>query len=347
MAAPARSLLARAGGVWMWPGIALTEKRGSAHVPVAAEVVRFWISRLHGPEANDSAVLKCVEAAAQKLNEGDEAGAQRALNFSGLTKLSPDGVALARAVAGSLGIAPLDMPWADGPRLWCADDIAAHVPLFKDFAPAAGLLAKAGAWDESKHLRVPAGSHEGGRFQGDESRTVGEGRSAAKKPTPPLPPPRPPGLALDSAAANVNPTNNGENCGHIIDAVVARLRGTDPNATAPIGKDGTWTDIEQRFNTKIQWGQDLDTAYQDVAAGGNGTIAIIGILPSDDRTPHVVIMANDGDEVGIVEGQDWSNGQRRGVITDPKKANARYNSDGRSNIGIGILPPMLWFYSEI
>ena len=55
--------------------------------------------------------------------------------------------------------------------------------------------------------------------------------------------------------------------------------------------------------------------------------------------PHAVIMANDGDEVGIVEGQDWSNGQGRGVITDPKKANARYNSGGRSNIGIGILPP--------
>ena len=83
MAAPARSLLARAGGVWMWPGIPLTEKHGSAHVPVAAEVVRFWISRLHGPEANDSAVLKCVEAAAQKLNEGDKAGAQRALDAAG------------------------------------------------------------------------------------------------------------------------------------------------------------------------------------------------------------------------------------------------------------------------
>ncbi|MGH6822510.1 MAG: hypothetical protein ACRECP_03540 [Methylocella sp.] len=46
-----------------------------------------------------------------------------------------------RHVAGSLGIAPLDLPWVDGPRLWRAEDIAAHLPLFKDFAPAAGLLA--------------------------------------------------------------------------------------------------------------------------------------------------------------------------------------------------------------
>ncbi len=211
MAAPARSLLARAGGVWMWQGIALTEKRGSAHVPVAAEVVRFWISRLHGPEANDLAVLKCVEAAAQKLNEGDEAGAQKALDASGLVRLSSDGVALVRAVAGSLGIAPLGLPWADGPRLWRADDIAAHLPFFKDFAVAAGLLAKAGAWDESKHPRVPAGSSEGGRFQssgGGEDTGNGdsivEGRSAARKPSEhgSLPLGRPPEIPMDEPPTN-------------------------------------------------------------------------------------------------------------------------------------------------
>ena len=135
-------LRAHAGAVWIWPGIALTEKLGTAIVRVGAEVARFWITRLHGPEANDSLVLKCVEAAAQKLNEGDEASAQRALNASGLTKLSPDGAALARAVVGSLGIVPLDMPFADGPRLWRTDDIAANLLLFKDHAPAATSLAR-------------------------------------------------------------------------------------------------------------------------------------------------------------------------------------------------------------
>jgi hypothetical protein len=58
--------------------------------------------------------------AAQKLNEGDEAGAQQVLDASGLTRLSSDGAVLMRAVAGSLGIGPLDLPWADGPRLWRA-----------------------------------------------------------------------------------------------------------------------------------------------------------------------------------------------------------------------------------
>ena len=237
--------------------------------------------------------MRCLAIAAEKLSEGDEAGAQRALDASGPTRLSADGAALMRAAAGSLRIRPLDLPWAEGPRLWRATDIAAHLPLFKDYAPAAGLLAKAGAWDESKHPRWPAGSedHQGGRFNQGEGGADAGGQPAAKQPTPPLPPPRPPGLALNSAAENVNPTNSGENCGNIIDAVVARLRGTDPNATAPAEKDGTFPQIEDRLNVKIEWGQSLDKAYHDVAAGGDGTIAVIGILPSDDRTTHVVIIA--------------------------------------------------------
>jgi hypothetical protein len=88
-----------------------------------------------------------------------------------------------------------------------------------------------------------------------EDGSLVEGWPVVEKPTPPLPPrpsatplppPRPPGLALAFAAAHVNPANDGENCGHIIDAVVARLRGTDPNATAPAGYDGQWEDIENR-----------------------------------------------------------------------------------------------------
>jgi len=156
-------------------------------------------------------VLKCIEAAAQKLNEGDEAGAQKALDASGLMRLSSDGVALVRAVAGSLGIAPLGLPWADGPRLWRADDIAVHLPFFKDFAPAAGLLAKAGAWDESKHPRVPAGSSEGGRFQSGgggadtgNGDSIVEGRSAARKPSEhgSLPLGRPPEIPKDEPPTN-------------------------------------------------------------------------------------------------------------------------------------------------
>ena len=193
----ARTLLARAGGVFMWPGIALTERRGAACVPIAADVARFWISRLHGPEANDWAVLRCLGIAAHKLTECDEAGAQQALDASGLTRLSSDGAVLARVVAGSLGIAPLDPPWTEGPRLWRAEDIAAHLPLFKDYAPAAGLLAKAGLGTSRRTPRVPAGSREGGQFQ-----STGAGGSFTEKP-PEIPPAAPPTEQLRNAFAKL------------------------------------------------------------------------------------------------------------------------------------------------
>ena len=175
----ARSLLARAGAVWIWPGVPLTEKRGAACVPVAADVARFWISRLHGPAADEARALRCLAEAVRKLNTGDEAGAQSALDASGLARLSPDGAALGRALAASLNIAPLELPSTEGPRLWTADDVAAHAALFKDHAREAGPLAKAGGWDESRHPRVPAGSPGGGQFQGGQGGGVAEGRSVA------------------------------------------------------------------------------------------------------------------------------------------------------------------------
>ncbi len=118
---------------------------------------------------------------------------------------------------------------------------------------------------------------------------------------------------------------------------MARLRGTDPNATAPAESDGVWSDIEQRLNTKIQWGVSLDSAYHDVAAGGDGTIGVLGITYSNGRGARVVVIANDHGAVGIVEGQDWGKGQRPGVITDPERANTRYSPDGGSDFGLGIL----------
>ncbi len=195
-ASRAHSLLACAGIVWMWPGVPLSERRGVAGVPVASDVARFWISRLHGPAADEARALRCIAEAARELNEGDEAGAQLALNASGLTRLSPDGAALVRALARALGIAPLHLPSSGEPRPWRADDIAAHVPLFKQHARAALLLVKAGGWDESKHPRVPAGSPGGGQLQGAQGGGVREGRSVSPgighNGGPPLEPPEVP-----------------------------------------------------------------------------------------------------------------------------------------------------------
>ncbi len=148
-----------------------------------------------------------------------------------------------------------------------------------------------------------------------------------------------PGSALAAAVAGSNPTGSVINCGNIIDAVVARLDGSDPNATATAEGDGTFNEIEQRLGTSLEWGQSLDEAYSQVQARGPGTMAVVGIAYSGGTASHVVIIANDRGTVGIVEGQDWGPGQGAGVIRDPAAANARYNSDGGSDIGIGIIPP--------
>ncbi|WP_254695291.1 PAAR domain-containing protein [Oceanicola sp. D3] len=147
-----------------------------------------------------------------------------------------------------------------------------------------------------------------------------------------------PGSMLQSAANGVNPSGSVINCGHSIDAVLDRLDGTDPNATAPAHGDGSFSDIEARHGTTLQWGSSFQDAFDAVQAGGPGTRAIVGIGYSSGTASHVVVMANDGGTVGIVESQDWGPGNRREVITDAARANTRYNSDGGSNIGWGLVP---------
>ncbi len=111
------------------------------------------------------------------------------------------------------------------------------------------------------------------------------------------------------------------------------------DAAAPAGQDGTFPQIEQRFGTTLTWGSDFQSAFDAVRAGGDGTMAVVGIGYSGGRGSHVVLLANDGGSVGIVEGQDWGAGNPPEAITDVNRANTRYNSDGGSNIGWGIVPP--------
>jgi len=49
------------------------------------------------------------------------------------------------------------------------------------------------------------------------------------------------------------------------------------------------------------------------------------------------VLANKGGEVAIVEGQHWDNNNPREAITTPERANQRYNPDGGSDVGYGIV----------
>ncbi len=141
--------------------------------------------------------------------------------------------------------------------------------------------------------------------------------------------------ALMAIANSVNPLASVINCGFIIDAVVAQLQGTNPGATAPAGRDGSWQNIESRFGTTFAWGQNFNQAFAAVQAGGPGTTAVVGIqYPSGGS--HVVIMTNYNGQPAIIEGQDWGGTNGREVITGPDRANQRYGSG--SEVGVAIIP---------
>ena len=154
--------------IWIWPGILLSQRRGGEIVPVDGDVINFWITRLHGPDALYTDSLSTLSRAACALTIGDAVKAQHILDALKLTALSADGAALMRAVAGELGIAAMNLPVRDGPRTWNARDIALHCLLFQEHVEAARILAKGGAgpWDEAKHPRWQRGApdSQGGRF---------------------------------------------------------------------------------------------------------------------------------------------------------------------------------------
>lgn len=141
---------------------------------------------------------------------------------------------------------------------------------------------------------------------------------------------------LQAIANGINPRAGTVNCGWNIDAVLARFTGSDPNATSPTAMDGSWNDIQNRHNMTFTWGSNFQAAFDAVRNGGPGTAALIGIGYSGGGA-HIVAIVNNNGTVGIVEGQDWGNNNPREVITDVARANARYNGNGGSSIGFGIV----------
>ena len=175
-----RTLLARGGAVWMWPGIPLTLRKGAAIEPIDIAILRFWVTRLHGPEGLDIPLAAVIGRAAEHLVMGNEVAAQRALDTGGFDRLSVDGAALMRRVAMKLGIGVVDLPLRAGPMTWDGRVIESHLPLFELYGEAAVLLAK--AWDESKHPRWQAGMRDGGQFRsadGSGNASLAEGRSSS------------------------------------------------------------------------------------------------------------------------------------------------------------------------
>ncbi len=65
-----RTLVASGEAVWIWPGIALTTRRGVEIVPVTDATIRFWVSRPHGPEAHSYRNLTRAVAQRRTVSHG-------------------------------------------------------------------------------------------------------------------------------------------------------------------------------------------------------------------------------------------------------------------------------------
>ena len=137
-----RTLVASDGAVWIWPGIPLTVRRGVDIVAVPDATIRFWVSRLHGPEVLERNLSRAVASAARHLWEEDEIGAQLALDTLQLTELSQDGVSLARAIAEDFCVSTPDIPSRAALRTWNERDIALNLSIFKHHFEAAKIFRK-------------------------------------------------------------------------------------------------------------------------------------------------------------------------------------------------------------
>ncbi len=105
-----RTLVVKDGTVWMWPGVPLTVKLDGRVYPLPEGCVRFWITRLHGFEADPALVGRALRRSTDQLTLGDHDAAQTELDRSSLDRLSPEGDALMAVTAKRLGVPPARMP---------------------------------------------------------------------------------------------------------------------------------------------------------------------------------------------------------------------------------------------
>jgi hypothetical protein len=199
----ARTLLATAEAVFLWPGIPLTEKHDGFIVPMPQGWVRYWTARLHGAQAQDDALASALTQASKYLSWGFQAAAQSALDAARLDKVSPDGAQSMRVIAARLGIAAPDMPVATQALPWGIGS-PGDFALYDLFADEAVRLEKDWLekdWDESKHPCWPKYDPDsrGGRFSP-------KGSAAGASNAPPSPQePSSPGIGHNSELAQDEP----------------------------------------------------------------------------------------------------------------------------------------------
>ena len=129
------------------------------------------------------------------------------------------------------------------------------------------------------------------------------------------------------------------NSGYIPEAIMARLRQTNPDAIALNAGPRLLRDIEASLPvTKLQNVAHFAAAFQLIASTAPGTCALLLILDRATVNAHVVLLLNDNGEPTIMEGQNWGPTYPADTFTTPAEAEARYGAAVDLKLGI-VLPP--------
>ena len=148
-------------------------------------------------------------------------------------------------------------------------------------------------------------------------------------------------LNLNAIAKAVNTGRGMTNCSQITEAVVARLRGTDPEAVAP--KDGQTRqvpEIEKIHNTTFAFGTDFHKAFRKIENSPEGTIGLLVMIPKGPGSMgHIVTVVNHKGVATIIEGQHWDAYNPAETITSSTRAARRYGDEDQVHLGLAILPP--------
>ena len=143
---------------------------------------------------------------------------------------------------------------------------------------------------------------------------------------------------LSDMARDINPNGGTTNCRGNADAVIDRIKGTNPKATtAGTQPIGGLTAMKHAPNaaTLANQNSSFKDAFDAVKKGGPGTTALVGIVRPNSPN-HVIPLVNHNGTVAIVEGQSSSKGGAHAVFT-PEQAQIEYNKNGNNSIDYEIV----------
>lgn len=181
-----RMLIATEDGVFLWPGIALVERRGNGFVAMEPREVNSAIGAFFGPAAIHTTILTTLARSCDLLRQGQLRSVQHQLDQLLLPPVSPNGERLMGALAKrhALAVPDVSVTTLQSGTVWSDADIANFARLHDDLWPQTQALEKVfnpgSAWDPAKHPRWPAGQSDGGRFSPNDE--AGDGAASPIRP---------------------------------------------------------------------------------------------------------------------------------------------------------------------